>query len=110
MVGEEEDLCVVCLDETPTVILEACKHKCMCQACFDLLLQRPALKVHTCPLCRVDIAESEYLEILFKDVNPLAKRFFEHVHVEDEIAHIRPELFFQPIIPLVHEYIMQDVD
>jgi Zinc finger, C3HC4 type (RING finger) len=91
MVDEEEDLCVICLDASPTVLLEACKHKCMCQACFDLLLLQ---KAHKCPLCRADID---------KDVDDMMI-FFEHMH-------IRPELFFQPIMPIMNSvYVFQGGD
>lgn len=46
-----EEECVVCLDGPPTKLLNPCKHKCMCDDCYRVVMQGNA----ECPLCRAAI-------------------------------------------------------
>jgi hypothetical protein len=43
-------LCIICQDNTKTVVLLPCKHLCLCRSCNVLTLE-------TCPLCRVPIRD-----------------------------------------------------
>ena len=43
-----ESTCVICLSETPDILIDPCGHACMCKSCF-----RTTLK--SCPICRTNI-------------------------------------------------------
>ena len=43
---QEEDECCFCLDDVAVVVLQPCKHKCLCEECYK------KIKDKKCPLCR----------------------------------------------------------
>lgn len=45
----EEECCVICLAESPTVLSVSCGHKALCGPCAEMLLE---LQDPCCPLCR----------------------------------------------------------
>ncbi len=51
---DEEDVCPVCLDELPNIIVPKCKHK-LCMGCAKDLIQRHKLTPALCPYCRLVI-------------------------------------------------------
>ncbi|NWI54407.1 LRSM1 ligase, partial [Calyptomena viridis] len=46
---ERKSECVVCLEQEPQMIFLPCGHVCCCQSCCE--------RLHSCPLCRQDIAQ-----------------------------------------------------
>jgi len=44
--GEDQSLCVVCLERPRVVLFLTCAHLCACEACAPLM--------HACPLCRAE--------------------------------------------------------
>ncbi|KFM10461.1 E3 ubiquitin-protein ligase LRSAM1, partial [Aptenodytes forsteri] len=46
---EKKSECVVCMEQETQVIFLPCGHVCCCQTCCE--------RLHTCPLCRKDIAQ-----------------------------------------------------
>jgi hypothetical protein len=44
----KEDECVVCLDQASTKIFDPCRHKCVCDACCEIILKEKL----DCPMCR----------------------------------------------------------
>ncbi|NXY22514.1 LRSM1 ligase, partial [Atrichornis clamosus] len=46
---EKKSECVVCMEREPQMIFLPCGHVCCCQQCCE--------RLHTCPLCRQDIAQ-----------------------------------------------------
>jgi hypothetical protein len=48
---QDEDLCVICMEEQPRVMFRTCRHVCTCHNCFNNLRGTS----HSCPLCRTYI-------------------------------------------------------
>nr|XP_021407304.1 E3 ubiquitin-protein ligase LRSAM1 [Lonchura striata domestica] len=46
---EKKSECVVCMEQEPQMIFLPCGHVCCCQGCCE--------RLHSCPLCRQDIAQ-----------------------------------------------------
>ncbi|XP_050836933.1 E3 ubiquitin-protein ligase LRSAM1 isoform X3 [Serinus canaria] len=46
---EKKSECVVCMEQEPEMIFLPCGHVCCCQGCCE--------RLHSCPLCRHDIAQ-----------------------------------------------------
>ena len=51
-VEEEEDKCIICLDNTVSTKLKPCQHSVCCKACVEELFRRR----QPCPLCRKQIS------------------------------------------------------
>ena len=49
---KEKSLCVVCQDQSKSVLIMPCKHLCICRRCADILMQHNSWRRRLCPLCR----------------------------------------------------------
>lgn len=50
-----DDACIICYTNESTVVIEPCKHKCVCVYCYYNMTK--VYKVCNCPICRVQMNE-----------------------------------------------------
>ncbi len=57
-VVDEKGKCVVCFEEKITLVLDPCRHACLCKSCYGLISKRnPATA--SCPICKVVFVKTE---------------------------------------------------
>jgi hypothetical protein len=58
-----EELCCICLENPPNIIIKPCGHRCICKISFeDHLQERVKLGTALCPICQTSITSWEYLQ------------------------------------------------
>ncbi len=54
-VVDEKGKCVVCFEEKIALVLDPCRHACLCKSCCDLISKRGS----ACPICRAIFTKTE---------------------------------------------------
>ena len=52
--NDDEEVCVVCLDNKKTHAFNPCGHMCVCKTCADIIIQSDS----NCPMCRISVTNS----------------------------------------------------
>lgn len=92
--SDNEDICVICLDQLINVKLLSCKHSCLCSVCYiELFHQNNGIIL--CPLCRTTnksayVANLEEITNIFinergNDFFDFLKSYFRLISVPDKI-------------------------
>ena len=69
--AKKDRTCVVCLDQEREVVLDPCRHYCLCRQCSDNLI--------TCPMCRRRIEDVvDFTEVIRND-----QSYFLSIELED---------------------------
>ena len=51
---DDDEVCVVCLDNKKTHAFNPCGHMCVCKTCADIIIQGDS----NCPMCRISVTNS----------------------------------------------------
>jgi len=60
---ESKMLCSICYDGTITLLLEPCNHICICELCYNSLIEKK------CPICKIAISGTK--KVFFVSLNPI---------------------------------------